>query len=152
MAFKHESAGSSEYTMVSGDSLAAIAASHGLSLTQLLAANPQMSNPDLIQAGQTITIPAAGQQVAWDMQGNLGFMTCLHAPRALGDPSILSRPKSEVLMFHNYHNAGRESPTPNCQSASFQGQYSHKIFSNLQEYLPSHQASQHQLLPFNLQV
>lgn len=53
-------AGSSEYTVVSGDSLAAIAAAHGLSLSHLLAANPQITNPDLIQAGQTITIPAAG--------------------------------------------------------------------------------------------
>ena len=52
--------GSSQYTVVSGDSLAGIAAAHGISLSQLLAANQQITNPDLIQAGQTITIPAAG--------------------------------------------------------------------------------------------
>ena len=68
-------AGSSEYTVVSGDSLAAIAAAHGLSLSQLLAANPQITNPDLIQAGQILTIPAAG--LASSLQTPGSFLCCL---------------------------------------------------------------------------
>ena len=53
-------AGSTQYVVVSGDSLSAIAAAHDVTLSQLLAANPQISDPNLIQAGQTVTIPAAG--------------------------------------------------------------------------------------------
>ncbi|MFC2508693.1 MAG: LysM peptidoglycan-binding domain-containing protein, partial [Bacteroides sp.] len=37
-----------------GDTLSAIAARNGVSIQALLAANPQISNPDLIFAGDTI--------------------------------------------------------------------------------------------------
>ena len=40
-----------------GDTLSAIAARNGVSLQALLAANPQISNPDLIFAGDTINLP-----------------------------------------------------------------------------------------------
>jgi len=50
----------SNYTVKSGDSLSAIAAAHGVSLQALEAANPQITNPNLIYAGQTIKIPGSG--------------------------------------------------------------------------------------------
>ncbi len=46
----------SSYTVRSGDRLADIAASHGVSLSQLIAAN-DISNPNLIRPGQTLVIP-----------------------------------------------------------------------------------------------
>lgn len=49
--------GSDNYTVRSGDTLSGIAQRHGLSLSALLAANPQIGNPNLIHAGQQINIP-----------------------------------------------------------------------------------------------
>ena len=48
---------SHDYTVHSGDSMSAIAARNGVSLNSLLSANPQIHNPNLIYAGQTIHIP-----------------------------------------------------------------------------------------------
>lgn len=47
------------YTVVPGDTLSAIAARFGVSLQSVIAANPQIANPDLIYPGDVITIPAA---------------------------------------------------------------------------------------------
>lgn len=48
------------YTVQRGDTLSSIAASHGVSLAALEAANPQIANPNLIFAGQRVTIPGGG--------------------------------------------------------------------------------------------
>lgn len=45
------------YTVRSGDTLSAIAAAHGVSYQALIAANPQIENPNLIYPGQVLTIP-----------------------------------------------------------------------------------------------
>ncbi len=49
--------GGEDYIVQPGDTLSAIAARFGLTLSQLLAANPQITNPNLIFPGQAITIP-----------------------------------------------------------------------------------------------
>jgi len=46
-----------DYTVKRGDTLSAIAARNGVSLNALIAANPQIRNPNLIYAGQTVHIP-----------------------------------------------------------------------------------------------
>jgi putative chitinase len=46
------------YTVRAGDTLSGIAARHGVSLNDLLSANPQISNPNNIQVGQQINLPA----------------------------------------------------------------------------------------------
>lgn len=45
------------YTVVSGDTLSAIADDLGVTLDELLDANPDITNPNLINVGQEITIP-----------------------------------------------------------------------------------------------
>lgn len=47
----------SSYTIQPGDSLSSIADKFGIPLAALEAANPQISNPDVIDVGQTINIP-----------------------------------------------------------------------------------------------
>jgi spore coat assembly protein SafA len=48
------------HTVERGDTLSAIAKEHGVSLAALIAANPQIKNPDLIYPGDKINIPAGG--------------------------------------------------------------------------------------------
>lgn len=45
------------HVVVAGDTLGAIAARHGVRLADLIAANPQIVNPDLIHPGDVITLP-----------------------------------------------------------------------------------------------
>jgi hypothetical protein len=45
------------YTVKAGDTLSKIAAQNGLTLAQLLQANPQISNPDRINVGDTLNLP-----------------------------------------------------------------------------------------------
>jgi LysM repeat protein len=45
------------YLIQPGDTLSGIAASHGVTIAAVEAANPQLSNPNLIYAGKTIEIP-----------------------------------------------------------------------------------------------
>lgn len=50
----------SVYTVQSGDTMGLIAQQFGLSLQELLAANPQITAPDSIQVGDVVNIPVAG--------------------------------------------------------------------------------------------
>ena len=45
------------YTVKSGDTMYQISRAFQVSLDSLIAANPQISNPDFIQVGQVINIP-----------------------------------------------------------------------------------------------
>jgi spore coat assembly protein SafA len=49
--------GMQTYTVVAGDTLYGIAANFGVSLSSLEAANPQITNPNLIYPGDIINIP-----------------------------------------------------------------------------------------------
>lgn len=46
------------HTVQPGDSLSKIAKAHGVSLQQVIAANPQVKNPDLIHPREVINLPA----------------------------------------------------------------------------------------------
>ncbi len=52
-----EPASGRTYTVRSGDSLNAIAARHGCPVDALMRANPQITNPSLIRAGQVLDLP-----------------------------------------------------------------------------------------------
>lgn len=52
-----DAAESAAYTVVSGDTLWAIAQRHGITLQQLLSANPAIKNPNLIYPGMEVVIP-----------------------------------------------------------------------------------------------
>ncbi|MBT2383860.1 LysM peptidoglycan-binding domain-containing protein [Streptomyces sp. ISL-11] len=55
----HDSGGSSgKYKIKAGQTLGGIAAVLGVTLASLLAANPQISDPDHVQEGQEVTVPA----------------------------------------------------------------------------------------------
>ncbi|MCI1965455.1 MAG: glycosyl hydrolase family 18 protein [Oscillospiraceae bacterium] len=52
-----------EHTVGSGQSLYSIAALYGISIDQLLAANPQVTDPARIQTGQVLTIPVTSKKL-----------------------------------------------------------------------------------------
>jgi spore germination protein YaaH len=52
------------YTVVSGDTLGAIASHNGITLSELLALNPSITNPNYITVGQQIILPGGTQSVA----------------------------------------------------------------------------------------
>ena len=52
------------YTIKAGDTLSKIAARNGLTLAQLLQANPQISNPDRINVGDNINLPNGANETA----------------------------------------------------------------------------------------
>jgi spore coat assembly protein SafA len=53
-----------DYTVRKGDTLWDIARSHGVSLQSLIAANPQIKDPNMIHPGETVHIPGGGTQAA----------------------------------------------------------------------------------------
>jgi LysM repeat protein len=57
-------AGSGTYVVVSGDTMAKIAAKHGMTLDSLLSLNPQVKNKNLIVVGQKIVVKAAAGSTA----------------------------------------------------------------------------------------
>ena len=52
-----------KYTVVSGDNMTSIAASHHVTLAELEAANPQVTNDNLIYPGQVLTIPVSSSNL-----------------------------------------------------------------------------------------
>jgi spore coat assembly protein SafA len=64
--------GTGSYTVRSGDCLWDIAKAHGVSLSALEAANPQIANPDLIYPGQRITIPSGSGPSGSGSTGGVG--------------------------------------------------------------------------------
>jgi len=57
-ALAAENDGTAPYRVLHGDTLTKIAARFGLSVENLLLANPQIKDPNLILTGQVITLPA----------------------------------------------------------------------------------------------
>lgn len=55
--------GGTLYTVVAGDTLSSIARRQGVTVTAILNANPQITNPDVIVPGQQLCIPTAGPVV-----------------------------------------------------------------------------------------
>lgn len=49
------------YTVKKGDTLSKIAADHGTTLAAVIAANPQITNPNLIHVGDVVNIPGAAK-------------------------------------------------------------------------------------------
>lgn len=52
------------YTVRRGETLNRIAQQYGITVNQLLALNPDITNPNLVYAGQNINVPAPGQPTA----------------------------------------------------------------------------------------
>ena len=59
------------YKIQPGDTLSKIAKRNGISLAQLLKANPQITNPDRIQVGQVVNLPDTSTETTQPLPSNL---------------------------------------------------------------------------------
>jgi LysM repeat protein len=58
------------YTIKKNETLSRIATAHGITIEELLAANPQIKNPDKIVEGQQITIPTPSEAPPGEVGGS----------------------------------------------------------------------------------
>ena len=63
-AFAISASASTAHTVKTGDSMWKIAVKYQVGLSEIKAANPQISNPNLIYPGQVLTIPTADSKVS----------------------------------------------------------------------------------------
>ena len=63
-AFAISASASTAHTVQTGDSMWKIAVKYQVGLSEIKAANPQISNPNLIYPGQVLTIPTADSKVS----------------------------------------------------------------------------------------
>lgn len=98
------SAAGGSVSVQQGDTLSAIAARNGVSLQALLAANPQISNPDLIFAGDTINLPGgAGAAGGGAANQTAGMQQTAAASGAGGSqPSGMSMSQAGLDMVKKY--------------------------------------------------
>ena len=109
------------YTIVSGDTMWSIAQRYGITLNDLLMANPHISNPSLILTGQTINIPTvpSGPDVSDNMrplEAEVIRLVNIEREKA-GIPKLsennelnrIARTKSQDFINNNYF--GHNSPT-----------------------------------------
>ncbi|MGH3244600.1 MAG: LysM peptidoglycan-binding domain-containing protein [Trebonia sp.] len=83
------------YLVQPGDTLSGIAASHGVSLAAVEAANTQVSNPSVIYAGQTVTIPG-GSQGSSITQSYRASGSVSHSASASSSPSSIASTVSQT--------------------------------------------------------
>jgi spore coat assembly protein SafA len=94
-----------QYVVQRGDTLWQIAKQHGVSLESLIAANPEIVNPDLIYPDQSIRIPGSEDQVGDDSNGAYGEpATPSVAPAAEGNYN--GGPLSRVQLAQVFYQAG----------------------------------------------
>jgi LysM repeat protein len=80
-----ESGCPAQYTIQSGESLGQIARRCAVALESLLSANPQISNPNRVDAGQSLTIPAIAGRGGGDDLAEAVFLRGGYAPGAVID-------------------------------------------------------------------
>lgn len=85
------------YTVKRGDTLGQIASSHGVSLSALERANPQIKNPNVISVGQRINIPGKGSGT-----GSTGGSGSTHGTGGTGGTSGSGKTGKAVDLARQY--------------------------------------------------
>lgn len=103
------------HTVVSGDTLWKIASRYQVGVSELIAANAQFANPDLIYPGQTVNIPEADATVdayerkVAELVNNIRVQYGLSALTFDWELSRVARYKSQDM--HDRHYFSHTSPT-----------------------------------------
>lgn len=103
-----------QYTVVPGDSLWKIAVKYQIGLSEIISANPQIKDPNLIYPGQKITVPKIDDIKALEdevirLVNSERAKRGLHALKANWQVSRVARYKSQDMIDKNYFS--HTSPT-----------------------------------------
>ena len=96
------------HTVVKGDSLWKIAVNYQIGLSEIIAANPQFSNPDLIYPGQKVYIPildstiTSYEQQVIDLVNDIRTRNGLEKLKANWELSRVARYKSQDMHDNKY--------------------------------------------------
>jgi LysM repeat protein len=96
------------YLVQPGDTLSGISASHGTSLAAVEAANPQIANPNLIYAGQTVRIPG-GSSAAQGSSSTSSYATSYHSSQSTTSAQSTSSTASTVTQAASSASSGYSS-------------------------------------------
>lgn len=97
-----------EYTVVAGDTLWKIAVKNEMGLSEIISANPQISNPDLIYPGQVINMPGNDSSVLEYENEVIRLVNEIRAENGLGaltadwELSRVARYKSQDMKDNGY--------------------------------------------------
>src|SRR5215217_849674 len=98
------------YKVMAGDTLSKIAKRNGISLAQLLKANPQIKNPDRIQVGQLVNLPDTSTETTQPLPSNVVSAVTATAVAAAGAAAgALGEALAEALgkLSAKYETGGR---------------------------------------------
>ncbi|MDO4742865.1 MAG: SafA/ExsA family spore coat assembly protein [bacterium] len=104
-----------KYTVVPGDSLWKIAVKNEMGLSEIISANPQIKNPDLIYPGQVINMPRNDTTILSQEQQVINLVNKIRRENGLkelqtnGELSRVARYKSQDMHDKNYFS--HTSPT-----------------------------------------
>lgn len=108
-------AASKTHTVVSGDTLWKIAVKYQVGTSEIISANPQINNPDLIYPGQVVTIPtldssvSSYEQKVIDLVNEIRVKNGLKKLTANWELSRVARYKSQDMKDNRYFS--HTSPT-----------------------------------------
>lgn len=108
MAATLQVSANTSHTVVSGDSMWKIAVKYQVGLSEIIAANPHISNPELIYPGQTITIPTTDSTVTSYEKEVIRLVNEIRAENGLSalsedwQLSRVARYKSQDMKDNNY--------------------------------------------------
>ncbi|WP_409299749.1 CAP domain-containing protein [Peribacillus sp. SCS-155] len=115
LLFPGAALGATTYKVISGDTMWKIAAKNQVSYTALVKANPQISNPNIIQVGQFINIPTNTTQTQSLTSQVVSLVNKERAKVGLPDLkadtqlAVVAKAKSEEMRDKNYFD--HNSPT-----------------------------------------
>jgi LysM repeat protein len=123
------------YTVVSGDTLGTIAAKYlgsSSKYTEIVKANPQITNPNLIKVGQVITIPVPAPVVAAKSPEPSFFSTLFSTPKPVVAPITPSGAHLSTLPAPKPATIATLAPAPQTYLQNKAG-YSDQIMDLLQD-------------------
>ena len=115
IALSVSAAAATQYTVVKGDSLWKIAVKYQIGLSEIISANPQIKNPDLIYPGDIINVPSIDSGILSYEQEVVDLVNQIRKNHGLNPLTVnwqlsrVARYKSQDMLDKNYFS--HTSPT-----------------------------------------